>query len=213
MTKTQPSGDSGELPTPPAGDAVCNNSECTWGGKLADCVMCGAVGPLCPECHETVEPCGPAAAMPTVGAPVATVKEVCGCGPNDVGISWHGGFVQVGAKLYTTAQSAGSMALSDEHIDYINRYYSRCRDCADEAGVCPSSGLPCDGSKKAIQAVLGALAYGVNMNYVPPPIGAQACEHIHHSVGRFNGPWRAVCHKCGHEPSNTQPAPTGATKE
>lgn len=40
------------------GDAVCCNADCTWGGKLTDCVVCGQVGPLCPECREVVEPCG-----------------------------------------------------------------------------------------------------------------------------------------------------------
>lgn len=31
----------------------CN--ACDWIGNLADCVWCGAVGPLCPVCHETTE--------------------------------------------------------------------------------------------------------------------------------------------------------------
>jgi hypothetical protein len=26
---------------------------CDWTGIESDCVMCGEVGPLCPECHET----------------------------------------------------------------------------------------------------------------------------------------------------------------
>jgi len=52
------------------GDAVCCNADCTWGGKLTDCVMCGQVGPLCPECREVVEPCGAApqqSAQPVAG--------------------------------------------------------------------------------------------------------------------------------------------------
>ena len=53
------------------------------------------------------------------------------------------------------------------HINYIDRYGGFCRDCADEDGVCPSSGLPCGGSKKAIRHVLTALAYGVNHGYIP----------------------------------------------
>lgn len=30
---------------------ICNN--CDWTGDVSDCVYVGAVGPLCPECHET----------------------------------------------------------------------------------------------------------------------------------------------------------------
>lgn len=28
---------------------------CGWKGDLYECVMCGSVGPLCPECHSTTE--------------------------------------------------------------------------------------------------------------------------------------------------------------
>lgn len=35
---------------------TCCAEGCDWSGPLSDCVMCGAVGPLCPECHEVVEP-------------------------------------------------------------------------------------------------------------------------------------------------------------
>lgn len=31
----------------------CNG--CSWVGEASDCVYCGEVGPLCPECHETTE--------------------------------------------------------------------------------------------------------------------------------------------------------------
>jgi hypothetical protein len=30
---------------------ICNN--CDWEGDVSDCVYVGAIGPLCPECHET----------------------------------------------------------------------------------------------------------------------------------------------------------------
>lgn len=56
---------------------------------------------------------------------------------------------------------------TEQHIQYIERYNGRCRDCADENGVCPSSGLPCENSKKAVKSVLDALSYGVNNNYLP----------------------------------------------
>ena len=31
----------------------CNN--CDWVGKESECVQCGDIRPLCPECHETTE--------------------------------------------------------------------------------------------------------------------------------------------------------------
>ena len=40
----------------------CN--ACTWKGPLADTIMLGAVGPLCPDCHETTEVDAPAAQQP-----------------------------------------------------------------------------------------------------------------------------------------------------
>lgn len=64
------------------------------------------------------------------------------------------------------------LAFDKTHIDYIHRYGGFCRDCADENGVCPSSGLPCGGSKKAITHVLEALAYGVNHGYIPVVLAA-----------------------------------------
>lgn len=36
----------------------CN--ACTWAGKETDCVWLGAIGPLCPECHETTDTALPA---------------------------------------------------------------------------------------------------------------------------------------------------------
>lgn len=45
----------------PLGGGVCSNADCTWGGKLSDCRqlngVAGGIGPLCPECGDTVEPC------------------------------------------------------------------------------------------------------------------------------------------------------------
>lgn len=38
------------------GIVACCNEECGWEGAKDECVMCGAIGPLCPECHEVVEP-------------------------------------------------------------------------------------------------------------------------------------------------------------
>lgn len=78
------------------------------------------------------------------------------------------------------AASAGSepVSFTAEHVAYINRYGGRCRDCADEGGICPNRGLPCADAPKAIQFVLEALAYGINNGYInarvhpSPPEGA-----------------------------------------
>lgn len=65
---------------------------------------------------------------------------------------------------------------SDAEIDYIMRYGGRCRGCADEDGVCPSRGLPCDpeDARRAIRHVLNALNYGRAHGYLvaPQPPGA-----------------------------------------
>jgi hypothetical protein len=66
------------------------------------------------------------------------------------------------------------IAADDATLDYILRYGPRCRDCADENGICPASGLPCDcdQARKAVLHVLDALNYGQQHNYIAP-INAQ----------------------------------------
>lgn len=63
---------------------------------------------------------------------------------------------------------------SDEVINYVARYGGMCRDCADEDGVCPNSGLPCRGSDKAIRHVINALNYGFWHGYLKqsPPLAS-----------------------------------------
>lgn len=33
----------------------CNSDECGWSGRLNETCWVGAIGPLCPQCRETVE--------------------------------------------------------------------------------------------------------------------------------------------------------------
>ena len=56
-------------------------------------------------------------------------------------------------------------------VDYIARYGSKCRDCADDGPICPSNGLPCepDEQRKAIAHVLDALAYGEQNGFISRP--------------------------------------------
>jgi hypothetical protein len=73
-------------------------------------------------------------------------------------------------RLKSTQPAAPSVAsFTEEHVTYVQRYGGRCRDCADENGVCPNSGLPCGGSEKAIRFVLRALAYGIEHKYLSNP--------------------------------------------
>jgi len=53
-----------------------------------------------------------------------------------------------------------------EVVDFIGRYGGFCRDCADENGVCPGSGLPCADREKAIRHVLDAFNYGVKHGFL-----------------------------------------------
>lgn len=59
-------------------------------------------------------------------------------------------------------------------IEYVAQYGGRCRDCADEDGICPSSGLACDThlERKAIAHVLRAVSYGINRGYVSTVLSA-----------------------------------------
>lgn len=60
--------------------------------------------------------------------------------------------------------------VTQDLIDYVTRYGGRCRDCADERGVCPSSGLPCAGAEKAVRHVFAAYNYGVENGFIKPSL-------------------------------------------
>lgn len=57
-----------------------------------------------------------------------------------------------------------------EELDYISRWGGMCRGCADEDGICPSSGLPCEDEprNRAIRHVVAALRYGQGHGYLKP---------------------------------------------
>lgn len=58
--------------------------------------------------------------------------------------------------------------VTKEVVSYVSRYGGRCRDCGDNDGVCPGSGLPCGSADKAIRHVLEAINYGVKHGYIKP---------------------------------------------
>lgn len=62
-----------------------------------------------------------------------------------------------------------SWAGGEEVVRYIARYGGMCRGCADEHGICPGSGLPCEDVDKPIRHVLEALSYGLKHGYITLP--------------------------------------------
>jgi hypothetical protein len=85
------------------------------------------------------------------------------------------------------AAQAVPTGFTKDHTYYVSRWGGNCRDCADENGVCPNSGLPCGDASKAIEHVLKALEYGVKHGYISNPLAAS--------------------------PSATQPAPAEGERE
>jgi hypothetical protein len=53
--------------------------------------------------------------------------------------------------------------------NYVLRYGSGCRDCADDGPVCTRDGLPCAERGKAIASVISALEYGFSHGYIKVP--------------------------------------------
>lgn len=90
---------------------------------------------------------------------------------------WHHGWSTAAPEPDLSAENAKKpepgyeaepVAITDEVVRYIARYGGMCRDCADEDGVCPASGLPCepDDCDRAIRHVLKALSYGQRHGYI-----------------------------------------------
>lgn len=54
-------------------------------------------------------------------------------------------------------------------VGYVIRFGGTCRGCADENGICPSAGLPCDSTsaRKAARHVIDAINYGLHHGYLP----------------------------------------------
>lgn len=78
------------------------------------------------------------------------------------------------------SRHCSTFCFTSEHVDYVARYGGTCRDCADEAGVCPSSGLPCQNKREAIRYVLEAIQYGVRNGFVSSPANVERWQ----SAGR-----------------------------
>lgn len=57
--------------------------------------------------------------------------------------------------------------ITDDLVTYLLRYGGRCRECADNFGLCPNRPLPCADADKTIRHVLEAYNYGVTNGFIP----------------------------------------------
>ena len=62
---------------------------------------------------------------------------------------------------------------------YVLRYGGMCRDCADENGTCPISGIVCDGDqrRKMVRRTLEALEYGSKHGFIKLPFSALSAAY------------------------------------
>lgn len=70
-----------------------------------------------------------------------------------------------------------------EPIAYASHYGGRCHGCADENGVCPTTGMPCDPDERLMAAAhcLKAWQYGIEHGHMDnpfPPAPAPTAEPI-----------------------------------
>lgn len=52
------------------------------------------------------------------------------------------------------------MSAREKLLDFLVAYGGFCRDCADECGICPQTGIGCGERRKASEFILRALEYG-----------------------------------------------------
>lgn len=84
-------------------------------------------------------------------------------------------------------------------IDYVMRYGGHCRDCADEDGICPRDGTPCEPAPKraVIEHTLKALEYGMSHGFIQSPFTRPAAPveglDRYNLNASFDGPGDAFC--------------------
>jgi len=57
------------------------------------------------------------------------------------------------------------MSAREDLLRYLIRYGAVCRDCADENGVCPQTGIGCGERRKATEFFVEALEYGTKHGF------------------------------------------------
>lgn len=67
--------------------------------------------------------------------------------------------------------ATGTVQTFNQIIDYVMRYGGRCSDCADEDGICPTNGTPCEPKVKraVIEHTLKSLEYGLSHGFIENP--------------------------------------------
>jgi hypothetical protein len=79
------------------------------------------------------------------------------------------------SRAHSPNGEAGVAPGPSEHvIQYVQQFGGRCRDCGDNAGVCPWRGMPCGDDRKAIRHVLTALYHGTHHGFIYEP------DHLPH---------------------------------
>lgn len=61
---------------------------------------------------------------------------------------------------------------------FLVEYGPRCRDCADESGVCPSTGIGCGERQQAVRWMLSAIEYGEQKGFIAAPPGRINADEI-----------------------------------
>lgn len=102
------------------------------------------------------------------GAITASLEEVGAAWLMDEGDE----MCQAKAIRHAVATAVRAAKPAADIVGYVSRWGGKCRDCADENGVCPNSGLPCGGAQKAIEHVIKALQYGVQHGFIVSPLAA-----------------------------------------
>lgn len=65
--------------------------------------------------------------------------------------------------------------MTSDLINYVGRYGGFCRDCADNDGACPLSGMPCDPKQQTavIKHTIEALKYGIEHGFIKSPFAVK----------------------------------------
>lgn len=97
------------------------------------------------------------------------------------------------------------MQTLEQTIDYVMRYGGHCRDCADEDGICPRDGTPCEPAPKraVIEHTLKALEYGISHGFIQSPFTRPAApvKGLETIVKKaMQDEWEEICADTGCHP-------------
>lgn len=81
-------------------------------------------------------------------------------------------------------ERGGDELLGPDVVDFVVQYGPRCRDCADEDGVCPINSIPCGDKRKIVEYVINAINYGVKNNFLPEPTTSEVMPGLQEAIER-----------------------------